>query len=298
MPQKIDLTQKRFHRLLVLSEAERRDASGNVYWRCQCDCGEEPVVAGRLLRNGDIQSCGCYHSEIAGKAQQSELSGQQFGRLVVLQRTIVHPVKGSIWLCQCKCGQLREVRQNSLILGLTRSCGCLNRDTDKRRKSMAGLKFGRLLVLKYVRTVRDAIWLCRCDCGTEREVRGRSLRDGNTVSCGCYNREISTTHGLSQTPEYRRAEALRRLLSKAQRTPAWADNLKILAFYKNKPRGTHVDHIIPLHHRLVSGLHVETNLQYLPGIENLRKSNRFNPDTYAHFPITLAADDDDETSGR
>ena len=29
-------------------------------------------------------------------------------------------------------------------------------------------------------------WLCRCDCGTEREVRGRSLLRGASRSCGCY----------------------------------------------------------------------------------------------------------------
>lgn len=29
-------------------------------------------------------------------------------------------------------------------------------------------------------------WLCRCDCGTERPVSKYSLRDGNSISCGCY----------------------------------------------------------------------------------------------------------------
>ena len=288
MSKKIDLKEKRFGRLLVIGESTKRDSSGNVYWQCNCDCGKSPIVAGRLLRNGDIVSCGCYHHEIAGKAQQSDLTANRFGRLVVLQRNRVHPVKGSFWLCQCDCGRLKEIRQNSLVLGLTRSCGCLNRDTDKRRKSMAGLVFGRLTVLNYVKTVRvggknsfDAVWLCRCECGTEKEIRGRSLRDGNTTSCGCYNREMSTTHGLSQTPEYRRADARKRLLSKIKRTPLWADNQKILEFYKNRPEGMHVDHIIPLHHKLVSGLHVENNLQYLSDTDNLIKSNKFDSNEHA-----------------
>jgi len=217
MPRKVQLEGRRFGRLVVDCESTKRDGSGNVYWKCQCDCGATPVVAGRLLRNGDIRSCGCYHKEIAGKVQQSDLSGKRFGRLTVLQRSAVHKVRGSIWLCQCDCGALKQIRQNSLVLGLTKSCGCLNRNTDKRRKSMTGRRFGRLQVLRYIKTVPvgvrkrvDALWLCRCACGKEREIRGRSLRDGSTLSCGCYNREISTTHGLSQTPEYRRAEARRR----------------------------------------------------------------------------------------
>jgi hypothetical protein len=37
----------------------------------------------------------------------------------------------------------------------------------------------------------------------------------------------------------------------------------------------HVDHIIPLQGALVSGLHVPTNLQVIPGIANIRKKNRY-----------------------
>jgi len=59
------------------------------------------------------------------------------------------------------------------------------------------------------------------------------------------------------------------------RTPKWADLLKIKELYSNCPKGYHVDHIIPLQGKLVSGLHVENNLQYLPAAENLRKFNRF-----------------------
>jgi hypothetical protein len=60
-----------------------------------------------------------------------------------------------------------------------------------------------------------------------------------------------------------------------ERTPAWADLKAIAAIYANCPAGYHVDHIIPLRGKTVSGLHIETNLQYLPGLENLRKHNTF-----------------------
>lgn len=64
--------------------------------------------------------------------------------------------------------------------------------------------------------------------------------------------------------------------SKINRTPKWADLAKIKEFYDSCPPGYHVDHIIPLNGKNVSGLHVETNLQYLLAIDNIRKSNKFN----------------------
>ena len=68
--------------------------------------------------------------------------------------------------------------------------------------------------------------------------------------------------------------------AKISRTPSWADKEKIKEIYKNCPEGYEVDHIIPLQGKLVSGLHIETNLQYLTKESNSRKGNRFDPGTF------------------
>lgn len=60
-----------------------------------------------------------------------------------------------------------------------------------------------------------------------------------------------------------------------QATPQWANKTKIKEIYANRPKGCHVDHIIPLKGKFVSGLHIPENLQYLPAIQNWQKNNRY-----------------------
>lgn len=78
-----------------------------------------------------------------------------------------------------------------------------------KRQDLCGKRYGRLVVIKYVGTNASggSMWLCKCDCGNEKTVRGSKLKSGWTKSCGCLQRECSrnffATHNKSNTPIYK-----------------------------------------------------------------------------------------------
>ena len=66
MSRRIDLSGKRFGRLIVLSYF-RNNKHGHPIWECLCDCGTKKEVLGFHLRTGATVSCGCYIREKSSK---------------------------------------------------------------------------------------------------------------------------------------------------------------------------------------------------------------------------------------
>jgi hypothetical protein len=62
----IDLTGRRFGRLLVMGRADTFK-KGKHAWRCLCDCGNETVTLTNYLRSGQTISCGCRKAQAAGE---------------------------------------------------------------------------------------------------------------------------------------------------------------------------------------------------------------------------------------
>lgn len=142
------------------------------------------------------------------------------------------------------------------------------------RLELAGQTFGRWTVIAPgQRTYRGWFthWLCRCECGTEREVATGNLRKGLSTSCGCRNREVTasraraqfSTHGMSKggsgghgSPTYVSWLAMRQRVRDANRPgheryggrgiticPAWNDFQTFLADMGERPRGKTLDRI-------------------------------------------------------
>lgn len=58
-------------------------------------------------------------------------------------------------------------------------------------ENLIGRRCYRWLVIGYYGKKNGRMaWLCRCDCGVEREVLGEKLRNGRSKSCGCYGSEL------------------------------------------------------------------------------------------------------------
>jgi hypothetical protein len=85
----------------------------------------------------------------------------------------------------------------------------------------------------------------------------------------------STNRWLDNNIGMRAFYANKRRSAKKYRTPAWANLDAIKTIYANCPEGYHVDHVIPLQGKNVSGFHIESNLQYLSASENSKKFNKY-----------------------
>lgn len=128
-----------------------------------------------------------------------ELTGERFGRLVVLEKdlTLSGKGQGTFWKCKCDCGQEIVTSAKSLTCGKgKKSCGCLKQESDRKPKgnviNIIGKTFGHLTVLDRNGSDHrgEAIWKCRCDCEEQTiiNVLGSNLRTGHTTSCGCDRR--------------------------------------------------------------------------------------------------------------
>jgi hypothetical protein len=59
-----------------------------------------------------------------------DIIGNRFGRLTVLECVGLNKCGGTIFLCECDCGNKKTISRSHIVSGDTRSCGCLRKDTD------------------------------------------------------------------------------------------------------------------------------------------------------------------------
>lgn len=122
-----DLSGQIFGRLTVIEKIGTKELNnGNLVtlWKCKCSCGNEVETTTSYLKNGKKKSCGCLQFD----RPYNDLSGQRFGKLLVLERTDDriqdNGRKRMMYKCLCDCGNICEAAGESLVSGGTKSCGC------------------------------------------------------------------------------------------------------------------------------------------------------------------------------
>lgn len=151
MSKPAELIGQIFFKLTVLELLPHRVGSArNRCWKCRCECGAEVNVPTSTLRSGRQKSCGKCDNFI-------DLTGEKFHRLTALyvsERAVRPGHVGTVtfWMCKCDCGNEKAVRASSLRRGLTRSCGCLQKEAV--RASSKGC--GEILQYYWSRTIRGA----------------------------------------------------------------------------------------------------------------------------------------------
>ena len=138
-----DMTGQRFGRLTVMRkgwvERGKWRHQKQTKWECECDCGGYVEVYANNLRSGRTQSCGCLRKENARETAKrnfrhkpkEDLTGKTFGSLLVLRPSERKmPNRIPIWVTQCACGVVHEVRMDRLKSGKAKSCGCLRKRRD------------------------------------------------------------------------------------------------------------------------------------------------------------------------
>ena len=108
-------TNKKFGKLLIKKFVIARYTEIMVL--CECECGNITETRWNKIFNGLTKSCGkCIRTK--------NLLGQRFGRLLVIEYFGVGAGGRHQWLCQCDCGNQKNILSKQLISGHTQSCGC------------------------------------------------------------------------------------------------------------------------------------------------------------------------------
>lgn len=101
-----------------------------------------------------------------------DLTGQRFGRLVVVKRADNSADGRARWLCKCDCGQSKTVLGEHLKKGRTKSCGCAKSESSSKRFKKHGGRNSKLY--RIWSNMKD-----RCnnpDCKAYSDYGGRGIK--------------------------------------------------------------------------------------------------------------------------
>jgi hypothetical protein len=182
MPKRIDITGKKYGKLLIIRMLNDKKKYGRCLYECQCDCGNFINSLPNSLKRGLITSCGmCIVNKNMNK---------KFGKLKILSFSEFKN-RLSYVNCLCDCGNIKVLPTTLVVRGKIQSCGCLRDDINREKANLKiGKKFYNLKVYKINKDNNNVF--CKCICGNKIEIRQGLW--GYIKSCGC-SRLISIPKG-------------------------------------------------------------------------------------------------------
>ena len=122
MGRAIDETGNIYGDLLVLKKSDYLKRRYSAYWVCRCKCGRMEDICGEDLRSGKRTECKYCRSF----KKNGFKTGDRIGKLTILKpfrfKQMSNRTRFTI-LCECDCGNLKEVRADHLKNGQVQSCG-------------------------------------------------------------------------------------------------------------------------------------------------------------------------------
>ena len=188
----------RYGMLTIVREAEPTINKHNrSIWNveCLCDCGGKKVTQFRnlkkIVKKGSTPSCGCLRH-----LKRTNLDGFERDESIrnMTQKERKEVIKKMILEGSGNKQISSKTGSSESYISLIRKDLGLSYFTVQKEISI-GEKFG-LLTITDIDTTNTNIKIrrviCDCECGTkDKSIRYDHLKNGNTVSCGCYNRSIS-----------------------------------------------------------------------------------------------------------
>lgn len=116
-----------------------------------------------------------------------DVTGQVFGRLIVIDRDGVDAQGRAMWSCYCECGATKRILGKHLRSGAIRSCGCLNQEMriERAKKGVRRGVFTEHVTYRgahiRVRIVRGRASEYRCQCGAQSEEWAYDHADPNAL---------------------------------------------------------------------------------------------------------------------
>ncbi len=190
-----DYTNQTFGKLTALFPVRKAKNTKETGWLCKCGCGNELFVPTDKLTTGNTRSCSCLLGQITKQrwAQyRDNIIGEKINHLKVISYKGLNNRNVALYEFHCDCGNniirtYRSVKGNNSM-----DCGCGQKQrTQDYINSFIGKRFGHLVVLRYIETVRSGIYNleCQCDCGNITISNNDTLRKGAKISCGCIRSE-------------------------------------------------------------------------------------------------------------